>query len=221
VITYTVRRIVSPWASGVGDLAGRPVTLIEFRPDGGGVGIDEITSEVLKLHAHAGPSAPQWVLFVGDESQMDNDLFVFVRTRCRVQVAAQVSGIKGLGGPGDRTPVFDHTAVRANATVAWNKNPIRVQRVDSFVLYGDVTFDRISAAHRILDVRGYEGRRYVEGNTEEAASLVVRFGRGWRLTWPTVPETGLPPAKAKKGIQIDPGPVDCVTQSIAGGHKAC
>lgn len=184
MIVYRVSRIVSPWMSGVGDLAGLPVSLVELNPKGGQLGPDDIASEIKRCHKAAGVTAPQWVLVRGDDAQADNDLLLHLRVHTQSKVACEVTGKVGLGESWDRTPMFDHIAVRMTLPFV---PPLKIQMIHSVVLRGVTSKLDLVGIHEELDRREFTGRRYAEGG-EDVAVQVARFGRGWRLTQSLMPE---------------------------------
>jgi hypothetical protein len=166
-------------------MIGLPVSLVELSKTGGAFGADDIASEIKRCHKAAGITAPQWVLVRGDDSQMDNDLLLYLRVHTQSKVVAEVSGLIALGESWDRTPMFDHCAVRLTMPF---KSPLRVQMIHSIVLRGVQSKLDLVGIHEELDRREFTGKRYVEGD-EQAAIIVAKFGRGWRLTRPLIPES--------------------------------
>lgn len=184
MITYKVSRIVSPWLSGVGDLLGLPVSLVELSSKGGQFGPDDIAQEIKRCHKAAGMTAPQWVLIRGDDSQVDNDLLLYLRVHTQLKVVAEVTGMVPMGESWDRTPMFDHVAVRLTLPF---KPPLRVQMIHSIVVRGVTSKLDLVGIHEELDRREFTGHRYAEGG-EEVAIAVAKFGRGWRLTRAIMPD---------------------------------
>lgn len=189
MMMYRVGRILSPWLAGVGDLTGLPVSLVELSPSGGEMTLHDIAADINALNRRGSVAAPLWTLIRGDESQVDNDLLVALRVLTRTNMVAEVSGAKPLGSQHDRTPMFDHVAVRTVAPSA--SVPVyKVQRIDSFVLRGPLESTKpLAAISATLDKRGFQGRRYVEAEDEPTLHQVVAFGRGWRVTRPVLKES--------------------------------
>lgn len=178
--------------AAVGDAAGIPVSLVEFSPTGGDMGPLDVAEEINRQHKVAKSAAPAWVMLRGDEPQMDSDILAYLKAKNQVRVAAEVSGKFPLGvlrhgGSDDRHPMFDHVALVVQ--LPFDPRKLKVQTFNSIVLRGRVSPKILSEFDAELARREYTGRRHVEGEGEDAATLVVaRHGRGWRMTRAYCPE---------------------------------
>lgn len=186
-LTYYVRRIVSPWMGGVGDLSGVPLVLVELaKPNGELVPLgQEMTPQdiaravTLQLTVE---QAPAWCLVRGDDAAVDNDLLTHLRVVSSLRVAVEVSGLVPLGVvQGDRTPMFDHVCLRMRL-------PMKVIAAQIFhsIVVSRATPMRLEAVDADLVKRGFEGRKWIEG--EDAPGTVAAYGRGWRAATQAAPE---------------------------------
>lgn len=185
-LTYHVKRIVSPWLAGVGDLVGLPVSLIELDDNGGDMAPEQVVTEIKRAHGFAGAAAPAWVMIRGNERRFDNDLCVFLRVHAQVSIAVEVSGRVSLSRPGDRTPMYSHVVVRCGLPLPYER--CKVQLFHSFVVNDGVSAASLKDADQMLVRCDFTGRKYVEAKDDRTIEIVAKYGRGWRLTRPLVPE---------------------------------
>lgn len=184
--TYHVCRIVSPWMSGVGAVSGLPMTLVRLGPGGRALDPNALSDEVevVRRRATGYLSLPRYVAVIGEQGYIDNDLLVLLKSRLRVLGYTETDGKKPMADETGRLPMWDHVAVRPRLPC----EELRCELFHSVAIRGPFSLDHLAAFSAYLDKLGYNGPRYVEGQSDDKRDAVAAMGWNWRLTRVLVPD---------------------------------